>query len=297
MLSPGTPHLCPLKSSWVLHNELWLTVSLSVSVGGLQPGTVRLPLPRDVARRGVGITARYCGRGGTRGFGITYLSWSLFTGKNLAPQGCVGGGLTVSSMARLCLLYPRGSVMQVVASLLRHIKPCCVLSQVLDDEVRACLCPDKIGAERWLEVSDRLKNPSLSWLMLSWLHSYVVLVALVRCFACFIAFESIMACHVVDLHQIVESAHRVGLPTTSTLMFGHIEDGPATWASHLLSIRLDLHLPVGLTKMGIFSSRSPLSRNSFHPLRRLAERTGGITEFVPLPYVHMEAPLYLKVRL
>ncbi len=29
--------------------------------------------------------------------------------------------------------------------------------------------------------------------------------------------------------------------------------------------------------------------------RDLAERTGGITEFVPLPYVHMEAPLYLKV--
>jgi FO synthase len=46
-------------------------------------------------------------------------------------------------------------------------------------------------------------------------------------------------------------------------MFGHIET-PASWARHLLA------------------------------LRHLQQRTGGITEFVPLPFVHMEAPIYLK---
>lgn len=63
--------------------------------------------------------------------------------------------------------------------------------------------------------------------------------------------------------EVVETAHRAGLPTTSTIMFGHI-DSPAQWARHLTS------------------------------LRDLQERTGGITEFVPLPFVHMEAPLYFK---
>jgi FO synthase len=64
---------------------------------------------------------------------------------------------------------------------------------------------------------------------------------------------------------VVEAAHRRGLRTTATIMFGHI-DGPEPWARHLLHIR------------------------------DLQERTGGFTEFVPLPFVHMEAPLYLKGR-
>ncbi|GAX85427.1 hypothetical protein CEUSTIGMA_g12843.t1 [Chlamydomonas eustigma] len=64
--------------------------------------------------------------------------------------------------------------------------------------------------------------------------------------------------------EVVEAAHTVGLPTTSTLMFGHIEEGPSTWAKHLMEIR------------------------------SVAERTGGISEFVPLPFVHMQAPIYLK---
>jgi len=63
--------------------------------------------------------------------------------------------------------------------------------------------------------------------------------------------------------QVVEAAHGVGLRTTSTIMFGHI-DQPAAWAQHLAS------------------------------LRDLQKRTGGITEFVPLPFVHMQAPIYLK---
>ena len=63
--------------------------------------------------------------------------------------------------------------------------------------------------------------------------------------------------------RIIETAHEVGLPTTSTIMFGHV-DRPVHWARHLLA------------------------------LRDLQTRTGGITELVPLPFVHMEAPMYLK---
>jgi len=66
-----------------------------------------------------------------------------------------------------------------------------------------------------------------------------------------------------EWEHVIETAHQVGLKTTSTIMFGHIET-PADWATHLLR------------------------------LRRLQARSGGITEFVPLPFVHMEAPLYLK---
>jgi len=62
---------------------------------------------------------------------------------------------------------------------------------------------------------------------------------------------------------VIEAAHRVGLPTTSTIMFGHVES-PKSWARHLLA------------------------------LRDLQEKTGGITEFVPLPFVHMEAPMSLR---
>ncbi|CAI7864475.1 unnamed protein product, partial [Closterium sp. NIES-53] len=88
-------------------------------------------------------------------------------------------------------------------------------AEILDDSVRAVLCPDKISTVQWREV--------------------------------------------------IEAAHSVGLPTTSTIMFGHV-DHPIHWARHLLL------------------------------LRSIQERTGGITEFVPLPFVHMQAPLYLKGR-
>jgi FO synthase len=88
-------------------------------------------------------------------------------------------------------------------------------AEVLDDEVRAVICPDKVTTAQWLEV--------------------------------------------------IEAAHRVGLTTTSTIMFGHV-DAPRHWARHLLH------------------------------LRRLQARTGGITEFVPLPFVAAETPIYLKGR-
>ena len=86
-------------------------------------------------------------------------------------------------------------------------------AEVLHDEVRETLCPDKLSSGQWLEVMD--------------------------------------------------TAHRVGFRTTATIMYGHI-DHPRHWARHLTSIR------------------------------NLQGRTGGFTEFVPLPFVHMEAPLYLK---
>ena len=88
-------------------------------------------------------------------------------------------------------------------------------AEILDDAVRAVLCPDKLTTQQWLDT--------------------------------------------------VEAAHHRGLRTTATIMFGHI-DRPEHWARHLLHIR------------------------------DLQERTGGFTEFVPLPFVHMEAPLYLKGR-
>lgn len=86
-------------------------------------------------------------------------------------------------------------------------------AEILDDEVRAVLCPDKITTEEWLE------------------------------------------CHRV--------AHEVGLRSNVTMMFGAVER-PLHWARHLLRTR------------------------------DLQRRTGGFTEFVGLPFVHMAAPIYLK---
>jgi FO synthase len=62
--------------------------------------------------------------------------------------------------------------------------------------------------------------------------------------------------------EIIRTAHSLGIPTTSTIMYGHV-DAPPHWVGHLRRIR------------------------------RIAEDTGGITEFVPLPFVHQNAPIYL----
>ncbi len=86
-------------------------------------------------------------------------------------------------------------------------------AEILHDDVRQLICPDKINTEQWL--------------------------------------------------QVMEAAHNVGFNTTATVMYGHVEF-TEHWAAHLLAIR------------------------------DLQSRTGGFTEFVPLPYVHMEAPMYLK---
>ena len=87
--------------------------------------------------------------------------------------------------------------------------------EILDDEVRAIICPDKINTAQWLDV--------------------------------------------------MQAAHDVGFRTTATIMYGHV-DRLEHWARHLIRVR-DLQM-----------------------------ETGGFTEFVPLPFVHMEAPLYLKGR-
>jgi FO synthase len=62
--------------------------------------------------------------------------------------------------------------------------------------------------------------------------------------------------------EVVTTAHRLGIPTTSTMMYGHV-DQPTHWVAHL------------------------------QLLARLQDDTGGFTEFVPLPFVHTSAPIYL----
>jgi FO synthase len=88
-------------------------------------------------------------------------------------------------------------------------------AEILDDPVRAILCPDKINTDQWLEVH--------------------------------------------------EAAHSVGLRSNVTIMFGAVEE-PRSWAKHL------------------------------RVTRELQKKTGGFTEFVPLPFVHMATPIFLKGR-
>jgi len=86
-------------------------------------------------------------------------------------------------------------------------------AEILDDDVRAIICPDKINTEQWLRV--------------------------------------------------ISAAHRLGLKTTATIMFGHV-DRPYHVARHLLRIR------------------------------DLQKETNGFTEMVPLPFVASQSPMYLK---
>jgi FO synthase len=65
--------------------------------------------------------------------------------------------------------------------------------------------------------------------------------------------------------EVMLTAHEVGLRATATVMFGHI-DGPSSWANH------------------------------FEVVRQIQRRTGGFTEFVPLPFVHMGSPIWLRGR-
>ncbi|HXN63001.1 MAG TPA: 5-amino-6-(D-ribitylamino)uracil--L-tyrosine 4-hydroxyphenyl transferase CofH [Acidimicrobiales bacterium] len=88
-------------------------------------------------------------------------------------------------------------------------------AEILDDEVRAVLCPDKVNTEQWLEA-----------------------------------------------HR---TAHAVGLRSNITIMFGSVEQ-PVSWARHIVRTRA------------------------------LQRETGGFTEFVPLPFVHMATPIYLQKK-
>src|ERR1700742_5288336 len=65
-----------------------------------------------------------------------------------------------------------------------------------------------------------------------------------------------------DWIEVVSTAHDLGIPTTATMMYGHV-DTPAHWVGHLRVIR------------------------------SIQERTGGFTEFVLLPFIHENAPIYL----
>ena len=86
-------------------------------------------------------------------------------------------------------------------------------AEILDDNIRSVICPDKIDTEEWLEA-----------------------------------------------HRI---AHSIGLRSNITIMFGSVEQ-PIHWARHLLRTR------------------------------ELQKETGGFTEFVPLPFVHMASPIYIR---
>ena len=88
-------------------------------------------------------------------------------------------------------------------------------AEILDDEIREILCPDKVNTEEWLHA-----------------------------------------------HRL---AHKVGLTSNVTIMFGAVES-PVHWARHILRTR------------------------------ELQEETGGFTEFVTLPFVHMASPIYLRRR-
>jgi len=65
--------------------------------------------------------------------------------------------------------------------------------------------------------------------------------------------------------EVMITAHELGLRSTATMMFGHIDD-PASWANHI------------------------------EVLRTIQRRTGGFTEFVPRPFIHMGAPIYVRGR-
>ncbi|MCF7553223.1 bifunctional FO biosynthesis protein CofGH [Pseudonocardia sp. WMMC193] len=62
--------------------------------------------------------------------------------------------------------------------------------------------------------------------------------------------------------EVVSTAHRLGIPSSSTMMYGHVDE-PRHWLGHLRT------------------------------LASIQDRTGGFTEFVPLPFVHHNAPIYL----
>ena len=88
-------------------------------------------------------------------------------------------------------------------------------AEILDDDIREHLCPDKIRSSQWADV--------------------------------------------------MITAHELGLRASATIMFGHI-DHPRSWANHI------------------------------EVIRQIQRRTGGFTEMVPLPFVHMGSPIYLRGR-
>jgi len=144
--------------------------------------------------------------------GETYLE-IVRAAKSAAPEVHVHAfsPLEITHGAATLGLSVRDFLAQLAAAGLRSLPG--TAAEILCDEVRAIICPDKLDTAGWLGV--------------------------------------------------MRDAHAVGLRSTATIMFGHV-DAPRHWARHLLAIR------------------------------ELQCDTGGFTEFVPLPFVHMEAPLWRK---
>jgi len=128
-------------------------------------------------------------------------------------------GMHVHGFTALEVLEGSRRLEEPLESYLQRIKDAGLASlpgtaaEILHDDIRAVLCPDKVTTEEWLMVH--------------------------------------------------ETAHRLGLRSNVTIMFGSIEQ-PEHWIAHILATR------------------------------ELQARTGGFTEFIPLPFVHMASPIYLK---
>ena len=122
-------------------------------------------------------------------------------------------------------------------------------AEILSDEVRATLCPDKLDARAWLATA--------------------------------------------------EAAHAAGVPTTATMMFGHVdEDTIEARAAHMVAIR-DAHLRSvwRRARMGVTEGTDEESRRKRNHSDRAPSAfvyRGGFTEFVPLPFVHFEAPAFRR---
>jgi FO synthase len=188
-------------------------------------GAPYLLSPEEVAERAVeawekGAT-EVCMQGGIHGSftGENYVEY-LRAVKDAVPQMHVHGftALEVHQGAETLGVDVRDFLVRLRDGGLRTLPG--TAAEVLDDEIRALICPDKIDTATWCRV-----------------------------------------------HRV---AHSVGLRSNATIMFGTVE-GPRHWARHLQVLR-DLHDDL------------------------VADGSEGLFEFVPLPFVHMAAPIYLKGR-
>ncbi|HEX2296528.1 MAG TPA: 5-amino-6-(D-ribitylamino)uracil--L-tyrosine 4-hydroxyphenyl transferase CofH [Actinomycetota bacterium] len=188
-------------------------------------GAPYLLSPEEVARRALEAWERgateVCMQGGIHGSftGDDYVAY-LRAVKDAVPEMHVHGftALEVHQGAATLGVDVRDFLVRLRDGGLRTLPG--TAAEVLDDEIRALICPDKIDTATWCEV-----------------------------------------------HRL---AHSVGLRSNATIMFGTVE-GPRHWARHLQVVR-DLHDDL------------------------VAGGSEGLFEFVPLPFVHMAAPIYLKGR-
>ncbi|HEX2058453.1 MAG TPA: 5-amino-6-(D-ribitylamino)uracil--L-tyrosine 4-hydroxyphenyl transferase CofH [Actinomycetota bacterium] len=188
-------------------------------------GAPYLLSPEEVGRRAREAWERgateVCMQGGIHGSftGDSYVEY-LRAVKDAVPQMHVHGftALEVQQGAATLGVEVRDFLVRLRDGGLRTLPG--TAAEILDDEIRALICPDKIDTATWC-----------------------------------------------DVHRV---AHSVGLRSNATIMFGTVE-GPRHWARHLQVVR-DLHDDL------------------------VASGSDGLFEFVPLPFVHMAAPIYLKGR-